>query len=61
MPNRLDVLQKLLELARRGFPTLISREAAAYAASAESIHWLVEHNVIVVDSHEVARPKAERR
>lgn len=50
--NRLDTLQKLLELARPGFPTLINRRAAAEAASAEAIHWLVEHNVLVARSDE---------
>ena len=50
--GRLETVQKLLEKARPGFPTMIPRKAAGKAASAEAIHWLIEHNVIVARSEE---------
>lgn len=50
--GHLETLQRLLELARRGFPTLINRRTAAEAVTPEAIHWLTEHNVIGIRNEE---------
>lgn len=50
--GRLEPLERLLERASRGFPTLIDRRGAAKVATPEEIHWLTEHNVIVAASDE---------
>ena len=48
--GRLEVVERLLDLASAGFPTRIDRKAAATIATAEEIHWLTEHNIIVAHS-----------
>jgi hypothetical protein len=50
--GRLEPLERLLELAGRGFPTSIDRRSAAKAATPEEIHWLTEHNVVVAISED---------
>jgi hypothetical protein len=50
--GHLETLQRLLELARRGFPTLIHRRTAAEVVTPEAIHWLTEHNVIGIRNEE---------
>ena len=50
--GRLDALERLLELARPGFPTAIGRKAAIRATTASSVHWLTEHNIIVARSEQ---------
>ena len=45
--GRLEDLGNLLQLAKPGFPTRIRRETVADNISAEALHWLAEHNVIV--------------
>jgi hypothetical protein len=46
--GRLEALQALLQLARPGFPTSIRRRRAGSVVTPEAIHWLTEHNVIVI-------------
>jgi hypothetical protein len=45
--GRLEALEDLLQIARRGFPTRINRQSASETATPDSIHWLTEHNIIV--------------
>lgn len=50
--GRLEPLEKLLDLAPTGFPTRIPRRNASKVATPEEIHWLTEHNVIVLRSED---------
>jgi len=46
--GRLESLESLLALADTGFPTMIDRREAAAVVEPAEIHWLTEHNVLVV-------------
>ncbi len=48
--GKLEVLERLIELAPTGFPTRISRKAIGSTATPDEVHWLTEHNVLTVSS-----------
>ena len=50
--GKLEVLERLLDLAPTGFPTRINRRTIGARATPDEIHWLTEHNVLTVASEE---------
>jgi hypothetical protein len=46
--GRLEDVETLFELAERGFPTRIPRQAAVEAVGEDALKWLVDHEVLVL-------------